>query len=245
VFALGEPLVTGRQPRHQYGAVSTLVKGHSVLDRKARFEKVLEVLSGNPGPLAASELAVVLREAGHEIDDETPKKWPQRGIPERWARRIAALPRAINAGLTADWMTEGRGEGPRRMAELAPLRLPVAQAGRKEPGGHQTGDRASSGVAEPMTPSGSIREDGAPERRGGLPAVDAGAVEIAGFDVIARAIARAVERTVRQDELERTRKGREHLAASLAAFAIQLQRGGVSATELFDVAEAIRRGELL
>jgi transcriptional regulator with XRE-family HTH domain len=106
-------------------------------------------------------------------------------------------------------------------------------------------DRASSGVVEQETSSGSIRGKARPGMRAGLAVLDDGAVEIVGFDVISRAIARAVERTVRQDELEHTRKGREHLAASLAAFGIQLQRGGVSATELFDVAEAIRRGELL
>jgi hypothetical protein len=215
------------------------------LDRKARFEKVLEVLSGNPGPLIAPELAAILRDAGYKIDDETPKKWPQRGIPERWARRIAALPKAINAGLTADWMTEGRGAGPLRMADLAPLRLAVERSDQERAPGALKTDRASSGLVEGKPFSGSVRESAPPGMSAGLALVDDGAVEIAGFDVIAKAIARAVERTVRQDELEHTRKGREHLAASLAAFAIQLQRGGVSATELFDVAEAIRRGDLL
>jgi len=87
-------------------------KGHSVEERKRRFDTVLTVLSGNPIPLNVPGLVAVLREAGHEIDPETPKKWGERGIPEKWARLIALLPRAQAAGLTAGWMREGTPPAP-------------------------------------------------------------------------------------------------------------------------------------
>lgn len=134
-------------------------------ERKRRFDIVLAVLSGNPLPLKVPGLVALLHEAGHEVDDETPKKWGERGIPERWARLIAMLPRAQEAGLTADWIRDGVGEPPKRveMKRLAKL---------QQQGGESTGDDDENGSPSFLDYTlRTTRHLAAAEQEGATPAV--------------------------------------------------------------------------
>lgn len=67
----------------------------------------------------------------------------------------------------------------------------------------------------------------------------------AALPVLATAVAAAIRRAIDSDLLENTQKARQHLADSLHKFGLELQRGGVDATELFDVVQQIREGRLL
>lgn len=87
-------------------------------DAKSRLEQLLALLSPLSGrPWGYADLATWLRQEGFEIDDNTPKKWPQRGIPEKWARVLAerAARRGV-IGVTAAWLLDGVGEEPRRVS---------------------------------------------------------------------------------------------------------------------------------
>lgn len=89
------------------------VKVHEGTEAGRRLDITLELLSEFEGiPLTYKQLAALL---GPGATDGAIKKWPVRGIPLKWARKIA--PRGVERGLiglTIDWLVDGVGIDPYR-----------------------------------------------------------------------------------------------------------------------------------
>lgn len=92
----------------------------------------------------------------------------------------------------------------------------------------------ASGGAERAPHSGSLRavREGTPVTFANVPSM------------IARAVARAVERTLAADEMQHTRKGQEAIADWLLETAELFGRWGADNTELIAAARALQKGKI-
>ena len=91
------------------------------VDQTARLRQLLALLSEFQGiPWGPKHLAAWLRGEGHELADSTPKKWPGRGVPEPWARRIADAALKRGVVVSASWIRDGKGASPRKGGALPP-----------------------------------------------------------------------------------------------------------------------------
>jgi hypothetical protein len=137
------------------------------------------------------------------------------------AREIGARPTLVASWLRGDAMPSGHY--PARLIELL------------GPGAARLwGEGASGGVRDESLRSGPIR---AP--KGGVPATLATVAPM-----IARAVGRAVERTLALDEMQSTTKGREFLADWLLQTAKDFTKFGADVSDLIATAEALRKGKI-
>ncbi len=217
------------------------VKGRTIPeigDAGRRLRELLGLLSDFPSiPWGYRELAAMLREDGHELADATPKKWPQRGVPDRWGRPIAAASQKRGVMVTAEWLIEGAGAGPHRVDKTPP---PAAlRRGIGGPGGKGGGDVASGGAEANPAPAG-IAVAVLPTLPGQRPA------ELEGrLTLVRHAVLGALDRALARDhELDKTREGYRILGRALMELAYDLRDNDVDTHELRDVAyELLRMGD--
>lgn len=198
-------------------------------DDGRRLRKLLGLLADFPSiPWGYRELAAMLREDGHELADSTPKKWPQRGVPERWGRPIAEAARKRGVTVTAEWLIEGVGAGPHKVDKAPPGSPQAARSVGEEyrgPGSYRGGAATVAPRLGPDTDSALTPPPGAPTEQERL------------MGLIRDALMGAVERALARDnELEHTRPGSRILGRAFMQLAVTLQQNGVDATELLDVA---------
>lgn len=139
-----------------------------------------------------------------------------------------AVKLAAWANCSLDWLLAGIPEVPKKAPGGPNAESPTSEG--KDGGstsvqraGNATGAKTANG-AEIAAPDASLTE---------------------ALAMIGKAVGAAVRRVVEKDLLENTTKARQSLAENLRRFALELQRGGVDATELFDVAQQIADGRLL
>lgn len=143
------------------------------------------------------------------------------GAASAVGRAIGAAPSLVAAWLRGDQMPSGRYP-----AKLLELLGPAAQRLWAEGG--------TGGVVEGAPHSGSLRA-----AHGRSPMTLATVAPM-----IARAVGRAVERTLAMDELHQTTKGREFLAEWLLQVAQDFTKFGADVSDLIATAEKLRKGVL-
>ncbi len=200
-------------------------------DRQAlggRIHAIREALGPWEGKsLPYKELAKVL-----ERPLSTVKRWELFG-------RISASDAVLLAQVAdcaVDWILTGRGEPPARRSIDARRRLTagpdssgqVRRAGRVTSGGSPGGISDAAALPEIPTKLSSFA----------VPVSQQGAIKL-----VASAIAAAVERAIERDELEHTDKRRRLLGELFTDLGVILEKNGVRATELLDVAMSLRKGK--
>lgn len=107
------------------------VKSRRGTEAGRRLELALALLSEFDGmPLTYKQLAALL---GDGATEGAVKKWPFRGIPERWARKLQRLGRERGViGLTVEWLVDGTGPDPTRRGGVPATPAPNAKRMVKE-----------------------------------------------------------------------------------------------------------------
>jgi hypothetical protein len=149
----------------------------------------------------------------------TVKRWEQLGrISARDAVRLAAV-----AQCAVDWILTGRGKPPAKVRE-APV-----------------GDIPHVAAAVPRGPHSAGRQDASTE--GALPArVGSGDRSQRGLlETLVDAMRVATRRAIEQDELEHTETHRRLLGELLTDLGVLLEKSGIRATELLQVAMRLRK----